>query len=940
MAKSPVNKTRPPQPAGTAAREAPAKPRPKKPTPKREADVTARAAGAEAPRKLLLLDGHSLAYRAFYALPTDLATPEGTVTNAVFGFTSMLVKLLGDEHPDHIVVAFDAPGGTFRDSIGLDQGVEYKANRKETPDLFRPQLPLIREVLEALEIPTLEIEGVEADDVIATLAGNAADAGMDTIIVTGDRDTYQLVRDPHIKVLYNRRGVSDYVLYDEAGIHDRCGVRPDQYVELAALRGDNSDNLPGVPGVGDKTAAKLVNQYGSLEGIFDHLDEMTPKLRENLMEWQDRAMTNREMMLLRRNVDIGLSPDELRQGHWDREKVRTLFNQLAFRTLWDRLIEAVGPDGTGVGEVEPGESVDVDVRIAPNDAPELLAAVAAGSERYAIAHHALGMAVASGDTYLFLPNAVLDASGKGAATRRAFDALLASDAPLVTHGAKELIHALDEVELAALVVDTELAAYLVDPGSGRYEIEDLAERHLGLTLEPGTTIGGAKQGTLNLEGADDEADAAALTARRAEVTLRLALHLEEVMDNRELTPLYCDIERPLVPVLAAMERAGIAVDLDFLEELRTDLAKECDRLVSRIHAAAGEPFNVNSTKQLREILFERLELTPVKKTPKGEPSTDADSLEKMREGHPMIEDLLRYREVEKLRSTYADALPPLVADDGRIHTTFKQTATTTGRISSEAPNLQNIPLRSAEGRQMRKAFVAEPGNVLLSADYSQIELRILAHLADDPGLIDAFERDADVHTTTAAAVFGVDEEQVNDFQRRFAKVVNYGLAYGMEAFGLAQRLDIPTEEARAILDAYFESFPNVAAFMDGTIRSARKLGYTTTLFGRRRMLPELASDNFRIRQMGERMAQNAPVQGSAADIFKIAMIRLHAAIRSRSLATQMILTVHDELVFEVPERELDEVVALVREVMEGAASLRVPLKVDAHTGPTWADAKG
>ena len=890
----------------------------------------------EPPKKLLLLDGHSLAYRAFYALPTDLATPEGTVTNAVFGFTSMLVKLLGDEHPDHIVVAFDAPGGTFRDSIGLDQGVEYKANRKETPDLFRPQLPLIREVLEALEIPTLEVEGVEADDVIATLATHAADAGIDTIIVTGDRDTYQLVQDPHVRVLYNRRGVSDYVLYDEAGIHDRCGVRPDQYVELAALRGDTSDNLPGVPGVGEKTAAKLVNQYGSLDAIFDHLDDMTPKLRENLTEWQDRAMTNREMMILRRNVDLPIGPDELTQGAWDREKVRTLFNQLAFRTLWDRLLEAVGSGDDG-GAADEAGGFDIEVSVSPADAVERLAAMATAGDRYAVAHHPRGIAVSSGDSHLFLSIGDL----AKAKTRKAVHALLASSAPLVTHGAKELIHTLDdEVTLSGLVVDTELAAYLVDPGGGRYDIEELAERHLGVTLRPGDSPGGAKQGTLDLGGADDEAQAAEATARRAAVALRLAVHLEEVMENRELTALYEEIERPLVPVLAAMETAGIAVDLDFLEELSKDLTKECDRLVSRIHAAAGEPFNVNSTKQLREILFDRLGLTPVKKTPKGEPSTDADSLEKMRDGHPMVEDLLRYREVEKLRSTYADALPPLVADDGRVHTTFKQTATTTGRISSEAPNLQNIPLRTADGRQMRKAFIAEAGNVLLSADYSQIELRVLAHLADDPGLIDAFERDADVHTATAAAVFGVKEAKVDDHQRRFAKVVNYGLAYGMEAYGLAQRLDIDTEEAREILDAYFDSFPNVAAFMDDTIARARKLGYTTTLFGRRRMLPELSSDNFRIRQMGERMAQNAPVQGTAADIFKIAMIRLADELRARELATQMILTVHDELVFEVPEAELDAVESLVREVMEGAAELRVPLKVDAHSGPTWADAKG
>ncbi len=899
--------------------------------------------------KLILLDGHSLAYRAFYALPTDLATPEGTVTNAVYGFTSMLVKLLADEQPDHIAVAFDAGAPTFRDEIDP----EYKAGRKETPDLFRPQVGLIHEVLDALAIPTLEVEGVEADDVIATLADRAADEELDVIIVTGDRDSYQLVRDPHvaegggrgrggIQVLYNRRGVSDYVLYDEAGIEEKTGVTSEHYPELAALRGDKSDNLPGVPGVGDKTAAKLINTYGSLDAIFEHLDEQTPKLRENLAEWQERVITNREMIELRRNVDLDVEPVDLKQASFDREKVRALFDQLAFRALWERLLEAIGEE-----IAETGASLDIEVEVVDQagDAVKLLDGVRDAGERYALdgvweglaGHSPLqGLAVATGDgAPAYLPAAVLDTATAG----KALDALARSDVPVVAHGAKELTHGLGERLLSGLDLDTEIAAYLVDPGSQRYELEELARRYLGVDLQPSDD--GEAQGTLDLDG--DAAEGAALAeraGRRAAAVLRLADELREVLEARELTHLYDDIERPLVPVLAGMERLGIAVDLDFLDELSTDLTKERDRLESEIHGHAGEPFNVNSTKQLREVLFDRLDLTPVKRTPKGEPSTDADSLERLSEEHPIVEQLLRYREVEKLRSTYADALPPLVADDGRIHTTFKQTGTTTGRISSERPNLQNIPIRTADGRVLRKAFVAEAGNELLAADYSQIELRVLAHLADDPGLIEAFERDADIHTITAAAVFGVEEAAVDDGQRRFAKVVNYGLAYGMEAYGLGQRLGIETEEAREILDSYFESFPNVAAFMDETVKDARTKGYTTTLFGRRRMLPELSSDNFRIRQMGERMAQNAPVQGTAADIFKLAMIDLDRELSARSLETRMLLTVHDELVFEVPDAEVDDAVALVVEVMEAAAELRVPLKVDAHTGPTWADAKG
>jgi DNA polymerase-1 len=492
------------------------------------------------------------------------------------------------------------------------------------------------------------------------------------------------------------------------------------------------------------------------------------------------------------------------------------------------------------------------------------------------------------------------------------------------------MHGLGEIEVRSLDADTAVMAYLLDPGEGKYLLDDLALRYLSMELASPDV----EAGTLDLDGQRAVDD----TGRRAAAVLRLADALYEALGARELRDLYERFERPLVRVLQRMERAGVKIDVEFLEDLRAELTDQCRDLERRIHAHAGEPFNVNSTPQLRKVLFEQLGLTPVKKTKTG-PSTDADSLQKMVDAHPIVEDLLRYREVEKLRSTYADALPPLVQSDGRIHATFNQIATTTGRISSESPNLQNVPVRTSGGREMRRAFVAEKGCGLLTADYSQIELRVLAHLADDPGLIDAFERGADVHTATAAKVFGVEESAVDAFQRRFAKVVNYGLAYGMEAYGLGQRLDIPTEQAREILDAYFEGFPNVHAYMQETVREAKARGYTTTLFGRRRQLPELASDNFRIRQMGERMAQNAPVQGSAADIFKLAMIELDDALESRGLASRMVLTVHDELVLEVPVTERDVVEPVVREVMEGVTELRVPLVVDIGFGATWADAK-
>ena len=881
--------------------------------------------------KLLLLDGHSLAYRAFFALPTDLATKAGTVTNAVYGFTSMLTKVMADEKPDHIAVAFDAPGGsTYR--YELDP--EYKAGRKETPDLFRSQLPLIHEVLEALEITQLEVSGVEADDVIATLATRAAAEDMDVVIVTGDRDSYQLVHDPHVKVLYNKRGVSDYALYDEAGIAERClGVTPAQYLDYASLRGDTSDNLPGVPGIGEKTAAKLITTYGSLEGIYDHLDDLPPKQRTNLADARERVFKNREMSRLNREVDLGdLTPADLQQGAFDRERVRVLFNQLEFRLLLPRILDAVGD----VAEAPLSDTLEVDVAIARDAAAasDALRAAANGGRVAAEARWAgvvgrsalTGIAISTGDDATYIAGDLL----VDEKVRDAFDAFDGPQSPpLVVHRAKELMHGLGR-ELPSLERDTAVMAYLLDPGEGKYLLEDLAVRYLSLELTSPDQV----EGTLDFDG---EANARE-TGRRVAVLVRLGDALAEALEARELVDLYERIERPLVPVLAKMEDAGVRIDVKFLEDLGQELGDECRRLVGEIQGHAGEQFNVNSTPQLRHILFDKLGLTPVKKTKTGA-STDADSLQKLAEEHPIVEALLRYREVEKLRSTYADALPPLVQADGRIHATFNQLATTTGRISSEAPNLQNVPVRTSTGRELRKAFVADEGCGLLTADYSQIELRVLAHLADDPGLIEAFERGADIHTTTAARVFDVAEEKVDTFQRRFAKVVNYGLAYGMEAYGLGQRLDIPTDQAREILDAYFAAFPNIAAYMTETVRDAKACGYTATLFGRRRQLPELSSDNFRIRQMGERMAQNAPVQGSAADIFKLAMIDLDHALTSGAFTSRMVLTVHDELVLEVPMDERERVTDVVRATMEHVTELRVPLVVDIGFGTTWADAK-
>jgi DNA polymerase-1 len=648
----------------------------------------------------------------------------------------------------------------------------------------------------------------------------------------------------------------------------------------------------------------------------------------------DRVRLNRDMSELLLDVDTGIDPHELRQGAFDQERVRVLFDQLAFRTLLPRMMAAVG----AVAAEPESEVLETEVVVLRDAtaAAERLRALASSRARYALEPRwdgtpgrsgLVGLAIATDDGAVSYLDGVLlhdeDVLAAGGAL------VAAGGPPLVAHRAKDLMHGLG-ADVRTLDRDTAVMAYLLDPGAGKYLLEDLALRYLSLEVRSPDV----EEGTLDLEGTAGAEE----TGRRAAVVLQLADVLDEALVARELSDLYERFERPLVRVLAKMERTGIRMDREFLSVLSAELNKECDRLMRAIWAHAGEEFNVNSTPQMRVILFDKLGLTPVKKTKTG-PSTDADSLQKMIDDHPIVADLLHYREVEKLRGTYADALPPLIGPDGRIHATFKQTDTTTGRISSEAPNLQNIPVRTADGREFRRAFIADEGFGLLTADYSQIELRVLAHLAEDPGLVDAFERGADIHTATAAKVFHKDEGDVNAEDRRFAKVVNYGLAYGMEAYGLSQRMGVGVEEARDILDDYFTAFPNVQAFMERTVEEAKQRGYTTTIFGRRRQIAELSSDNFRIRQMGERMAQNAPIQGSAADIFKLAMIDVDAALDAGGFETRMLLTVHDELVFEVPVDERERVEAVLREVMESVTELNVPLTVDIGFGPNWATAK-
>jgi len=878
--------------------------------------------------KLLLLDGNSLTYRAFFALPVDMATAGGQVTNAVFGFTSMLTNLLRDQRPDGLLVAFDRPEPTFRHV----QEPLYKAQRESSPDELRQQMGLVKEILAAAGVTCVERVGFEADDIIATVAEQARQAGHEAIIVTGDRDTFQLVSDPYVKVLYNKRGVSDYDLYDEAGIVERTGVTPVQYPEYAALRGDTSDNLPGVPGVGEKTAAKLITTYGGLDGIFAHVDEQTPKLRASLIEHETRARTNHDLMLLRRDAPVEVDLAALAPRP-DAQALQRLFDLLEFRNMGARALEALGVSGSvspapEASILEPVirriDTVD-EVRDAPwqGGADVSLAGAWAGEPGRSALRGVAVVADASTGKVDWVPASLLGSVDwarlrvRGVQTKALMCSLL--DAGL----------ALFELDL-----DVGVAGYLLDPSTARYDVASLLDRYTTHALATRRAPEG--QLALGEPSADDDA---VEVASHALAVHALAPSLREALATTGMTALHDDMERPLVAVLAKMEHVGVGVDRAELSAINDRLREQVDALNGRLQAIVGRPFNPNSPHQLREILYTERGLTPGKKTKTGF-STDAATLERLRDDWPeFIDPLLRYRELEKLRGTYGEGLLSEVAADGRIHATFQQTVARTGRLSSDHPNLHNIPVRTDEGRVFRRAFVPAGGFELLVADYNQIELRCIAHLAHDPGLIEAFTSGQDLHRATASRVFAVAPEDVNLEQRSRAKMISYGLAYGMEAFGLAQRLGIGTGEASAILDAYFSAFPNVRAYMDRTVAEAKERGYTETLFGRRRPMPELLDPNQRVRQAAERQAMNAGIQGLAADIFKVALVRVDGALAEGDFRSRLVLQVHDEVVVEVAHGERDTVGPLVIDLMRHAAELSVPLEVNVSWGATWAAAK-
>jgi DNA polymerase-1 len=891
---------------------------------------------------IMALDGNSLAYRAFYALPDDMTNASGQVTNAVYGFTTMLLTLMRDHKPDGVVVVFDRPEPTFRH----DAIPEYKAQRDKAPDILIQQLGMIRELLDVLGVVWWEKAGFEGDDLIATVAEHAEQSGSDLIVVTGDRDSYQLVRDPHIRVLYNKRGVSDYALYNEAGILERTGVTPAQYADYAALRGDPSDNLAGIPGVGEKTAAKLINQYGNIDGVLAAAEAQTPKLKAGLIEHGDRVKRNAAMMVLRRDVPLEVNLNEL-APHPDMAGAARMFDFLEFKTMTKRLSDVAkslnwetrgeaAPVATGA--VMP-ESNEVLGKVAVAESAVEVVAMMSKLQAFVIAAHFDGEPGRSGLSGV----AVVTDKATGSVTYIPRDLLLHADVikvlnsgtPIVCHDAKPLMRVLldESVDLNNLSLDTAIASYLVNPSRSSYSLASVSIDVLG--REPASSS--ESDGQFDFGGTDDAVRACAEEAFFTSLIAPVITQQLEAIHNESL---YADIENPLVRVLAKMEHVGIAVDRKELESIRDRLTAETVELTQTLHGIAGKTFNLNSPTQLREILYTERGLSPGKKTKTGF-STDAATLEKIRDQWPeFIEPLLRYREVEKLRSTYGEGLLGEVAVDSRIHATFNQTVARTGRLSSDKPNLHNIPVRTDEGRVFRTAFVAKEGSSLLVADYNQIELRCIAHLANDPGLVGAFAAGQDIHQATAARVFGVRAEDVTHDQRSKAKMVSYGLAYGMEAYGLSQRLAIGVDEASGILNAYFAAFPNVKQYMDDAIHTARQTGYTETLFGRRRQIPELLSDNFRVRQAGERQAMNAAIQGLAADIFKIALVRIDALLEKGKFESRIVLQVHDEVIVEVVESERDVVGPLVLDTMRGAAELSVPFEVHAAWGATWAAAKG
>ena len=882
----------------------------------------------------MLLDGNSLAFRAFYALPAEnFKTKNGLTTNAVYGFTAMLINLLRDEAPTHIAAAFDVSRQTFRS----ERYPEYKATRSSTPDEFRGQIDITKEVLNALGITVLAEPGFEADDIIATLATQADAAGYRVLVVTGDRDALQLVN-PDITVLYPIKGVSELTRFTPDAVVAKYGLTPEQYPDFAALRGDPSDNLPGIPGVGEKTAAKWIVEYGSLQGLVDNVEGVRGKVGDSLRTNLASVVLNRELTHLVRDVPLAQTPDTLRLVPWDRDQIHRLFDDLEFRVLRDRIFDtlaAVEPEvdeGFDVrgGALEPG-TVSVWLVDHARDGRRAGIAVAGTHATYDGDATALSIATADGDG-AYLDTATLTPDDEAALA----DWLGDVDLPKALHEAKIAMHDLTGRgwRLAGVTSDTALAAYLVRPGQRSFALDDLSLRYLRRELRAESV----EQQQLSLlddtEGVDDQAVQTLIL--RARAVADLADALDEELANIDSSSLLGAMELPVQLALAGMESIGIAVDVDGLDRLQSEFGDAIRDAAEAAYGVIGKQINLGSPKQLQVVLFDELGMPKTKKTKTGY-TTDADALQTLfdKTGHPFLEHLLAHRDATRLKVT-VDGLLKSVAADGRVHTTFNQTIAATGRLSSTEPNLQNIPIRTEAGRRIRDAFVVGDGYAeLMTADYSQIEMRIMAHLSRDEGLIEAFNTGEDLHSFVAARAFGVPIDEVTPELRRRVKAMSYGLAYGLSAYGLSQQLKISTEEAKEQMDLYFDRFGGVRDYLLDIVEQARKDGYTSTVLGRRRYLPELDSSNRQVREAAERAALNAPIQGSAADIIKVAMVGVADALTESGLSSRLLLQVHDELLLEVAPGERDAVDALVRERMGGAYPLDVPLEVSVGYGRTW-----
>jgi DNA polymerase I len=837
--------------------------------------------------ELFLVDGNNLAYRAFFALPEELATTEGFPTNALLGFTNMLFKLLSDYRPKGVAVAWDTRA-VHRHELSED----YKSDRRPMPDLLGEQFPHFRPIVEAFGYRNLEFEGWEADDVIATLATRADEEGIKTVVVSTDRDAFQLVTD-NVVLMMTPRGVADVNVYTPDRVEARYGIRPDQIPDFIGLKGDTSDNIPGVPGIGDKTAGQLVAQYGSLDGVLEHVDELSPARRKNITEHAEQARRSKELATMRRDLELGCDPAELVLLPPDRSELREMFRRFEFRNLLGRVdilddavpAQAMRMPGTEVAWRE-GEFPEVKGR----------ASIAIRDDHFALARGDDGVVVGTWDPAL---------------ERRL------ERADVIAHDFKALPRLTMEP-----VEDTMLLAYLIEPGRASYELDDLAAEY---GVEPIPT-----------PAADDET---AALVRHAEIPRRLAPVMLDRVRERGAEELYRSIELPLTAVLAAMEDAGVKIDTYRMGEITARLADRLEELESKAYELAGEEFMLGSTQQVARILFEKLQLTPGRKGKTGY-STDTRVLRTIRHEHEIVGVIEEWREYSKLLNTYLEPLPSLISEaDGRLHTTFNQTVASTGRLSTSNPNLQAIPIRTELGKEIRSAFVAESGSRLLSADYSQIELRILAHVSGEPKLREAFARGDDIHTATAVEVLGKDPAQLTSGDRSIAKMINFGIVYGISAFGLSENLEIPREQAQEYIDAYLARFPRVQDFIQRTIEQSKRDGYATSLLGRRRPTPEIRASNRQTRSLGERLAVNFVMQGSNADIIKKAMIAIHRRLRDEGRGARLVLQVHDELLLEVPEAEIGSVRELVREEMCSAYPLDPPLAVDVGVGDDWSEAK-